>query len=87
MDNIHASPTRNLDNFRATSTKTTDGGGRSPERNPNAASMRHDMSRDSSRAGSVGLDSSANSSLLNKDSLLLALQQEKEKRPENFWRV
>ena len=38
----------------------------------------------------TGLDesvNSVNSSLLNKDSLLLALKQEKEKRPENFWRV
>jgi hypothetical protein len=28
-----------------------------------------------------------NSSILNRDSLLLALKQEKEKRPENYWRV
>ncbi len=27
------------------------------------------------------------SSILNRDSLLLALKQEKEKRPENYWRV
>ena len=33
------------------------------------------------------MDDSVNSSLLNKDSLLLALKQEKEMRPENFWRV
>jgi hypothetical protein len=33
------------------------------------------------------VDDTVNSSILNKDSLLLALKQEKEKRPENFWRV
>ena len=33
------------------------------------------------------MDETVNSSILNKDSLLLALKQEKEKRPENFWRV
>jgi hypothetical protein len=33
------------------------------------------------------MDDTVNSSILNRDSLLLALKQEKEKRPENYWRV
>jgi len=41
----------------------------------------------SDNGDAVSLDESVNSSMLDKDSLLLALKEEKEKRPENFWRV
>lgn len=38
-------------------------------------------------AATTYMDDTVNSSVLNRDSLLLALKQEKEKRPENYWHV